>query len=930
MRIFINNYFPKLIFLGLSLIVFLPLVVSPETVFPFVVGKSLWLRGIIYSISCLWLMLIAANKKYLPEKNTLLLLFALFVLTQVISGIFNSSPLNSFWGNWERMEGIVEYFHWMIFILIAYSVLKTKLSWINLWKINTFVGLAVAVLGFFESLGLVIPGTGGLDIFPLVVNPAESYTQGERVESTIGNPSYLAAYLSMVTFSSIALIYREFKKNYQLSLINTYISLNASSKTFVIIATIGSFVSIWTILNSGSRGSLIGIALSALFISILLAVTNKKLRKFAIIPIISVIILIPIFYSITTIIESQKQELKREVLSKYLPSEDFEFGSFWRDQNATGESNEAISKIPEFAFVGKYDDIELSSEKSLTMQQLLQYMVDTGEISKSEMKSMICSDEILAYYWIRARESFRECTSTMRFISNFGSGISYPFRSGFNIGERGFAWKSALRGFSENPILGVGPENFPILHYKYIEINRSGDSPHFDRAHNRILHIMATSGIIGFISLALLWAYIGYIILKRTLKPDSENIFWILFGCFFISYVSYSMFNFSVAPIYLQIMMLIAFLIRSEQGFIKKDELEIDLSKESKEQSFVKDGLIVSLAVILPILAIIVIRSYVVTPFQAAKNTPPLGSPKSLIEVQDNINSFQPLANYGRQEILYIIGRDYEEMLLRAENAGNFAEQYSALKELISQEYNKAIEVEPNHFNIHFAATSLYLGLASYDANNLEIAKEILKKLEELAPNSIQTLEIKIRVALLQNDPVTAESLIELWREVMPLKWAKFWDQSLGIIKGEIIPEWETNCRNEEYPIDKPSFDDANILYTNDLDNGVIVGIKQEASGQARKIALGAIVTLDYSGWLSNGCLFDSSYLPDINTLTFKTGTGLAIPGFESALVGLGEGSIARIVIPPEMAYGAVGVKGLIPPNETIYFEVEILKIETD
>ena len=87
MRIFINNNFPKLIFFGLSLIIFAPLVVSPETVYPFVVGKSLWFRGIIYSISCLWLILISINKKYLPEKDTLVLLFSLFLLTQALSGV---------------------------------------------------------------------------------------------------------------------------------------------------------------------------------------------------------------------------------------------------------------------------------------------------------------------------------------------------------------------------------------------------------------------------------------------------------------------------------------------------------------------------------------------------------------------------------------------------------------------------------------------------------------------------------------------------------------------------------------------------------------------------------------------------------------------------------------------------------------------------
>ena len=336
----------------------------------------------------------------------------------------------------------------------------------------------------------------------------------------------------------------------------------------------------------------------------------------------------------------------------------------------------------------------------------------------------------------------------MKFISNFGSGVSYPFRSGFDIGQRGYAWKIALKGFYEDPIFGIGPENFPILHYKYLEESKTDDSPHFDRAHNRILHIMATSGIIGFISIGLFWIYITYLIVKRSLKPNSENIFWILFGAFFISYFIYSMFNFSVLPIFLQVMLLVAFLARSEQGFAKKDDLEIDLSKESKDQSFAKDSLAISLVIILPIITILVIRAYVATPFQSAKITPPLGAPKSLIEAQDNINTFEPLSNYGRQEILYIIGRDYEEMLSVAEQSGNFAEQYTALKDLVLQEYNKAIEVEPNNFNIHFAASSVFLGLSNYDANNLNIAKDILKKLEELSPNSVQTLEIKIRVAI--------------------------------------------------------------------------------------------------------------------------------------------------------------------------------------
>ena len=63
----------------------------------------------------------------------------------------------------------------------------------------------------------------------------------------------------------------------------------------------------------------------------------------------------------------------------------------------------------------------------------------------------------------------------MRVISFFGTGFAYPFKSGFNIGERQYAWTIALKGFASNPIFGIGPENFPILHYKYLETGMSDD-----------------------------------------------------------------------------------------------------------------------------------------------------------------------------------------------------------------------------------------------------------------------------------------------------------------------------------------------------------------------------------------------------------------------------------------------------------------------
>ena len=211
---------------------------------------------------------------------------------------------------------------------------------------------------------------------------------------------------------------------------------------------------------------------------------------------------------------------------------------------------------------------------------------------------------------------------------------------------------------------------------------------------------------------------------------------------------------------------------------------------------------------------------------------------------------------------------------------------------------------------------------------NSDKAEEILTEMKRLSPNSIQTLEIKIRLALLKNDDIEAEKLINLWRDVMPYQFKTFWDENLAISKGELIPEVEVNCKNDQYPADKPQFDNANLLYTNELEGGVMVGIKKDVSDDAPRVLPGTIVKMNYTGWLPDGCIFDSSYLPGMNPLSFLVGNNQAIPGIEESLITLSKGNIARIVIPAEKAYGSNGISGLIPPNSPIYFEVEILDVE--
>ena len=89
----------------------------------------------------------------------------------------------------------------------------------------------------------------------------------------------------------------------------------------------------------------------------------------------------------------------------------------------------------------------------------------------------------------------------------------------------------------------------------------------------------------------------------------------------------------------------------------------------------------------------------------------------------------------------------------------------------------------------------------------------------------------------------------------------------------------------------------------------------------------GKRVTVHYTGTLENGTKFDSS--KDRGTpFPFILGSGMVITGWEKGLVGMKEGGIRKLVIPPSLAYGEKSVGGVIPPNSTLVFEVELLKVE--
>jgi peptidylprolyl isomerase len=99
-----------------------------------------------------------------------------------------------------------------------------------------------------------------------------------------------------------------------------------------------------------------------------------------------------------------------------------------------------------------------------------------------------------------------------------------------------------------------------------------------------------------------------------------------------------------------------------------------------------------------------------------------------------------------------------------------------------------------------------------------------------------------------------------------------------------------------------------------------------EVVGTGDKPRLGKSVTVHYTGWLENGTKFESS-VDRGQPYTFQIGTRSVIAGWDEGILSMHVGGKRKLIIPPDLGYGAQG-SGKIPPNATLIFEIELLGVK--
>ena len=101
----------------------------------------------------------------------------------------------------------------------------------------------------------------------------------------------------------------------------------------------------------------------------------------------------------------------------------------------------------------------------------------------------------------------------------------------------------------------------------------------------------------------------------------------------------------------------------------------------------------------------------------------------------------------------------------------------------------------------------------------------------------------------------------------------------------------------------------------------------ENVAGTGAQAAAGKTVSVHYTGKLTNGKVFDSS-LTRGTPIEFKLGAGRVIKGWDEGIALMKVGGKAKLTIPPQLGYGERGAGGVIPPNSTLIFEVELVSVK--
>ena len=501
--------------IGLFIVPFIPLFVSQSLFFPFITGKAFIFRTVVEIVFALWLGLTFFYREYRPRRTALLYALLVFVGVLILATAFGVNPYRSFWSNFERMEGLVTYLHLAAYFFVLASVFR-KEQWLTFFNFFVVSGLIQNFYALSQKLGYLA-----------------SPQSGFRVDGTIGNATYLAAYLIFVLAICIFLLLRGTTR--YLRVING-IGLAVFSWLFVhewlfFRATANPHAGLGDYLHSNPVFGYAFLFFLVLFVLSFFVGHASRFWKY--------------FYGFIAL---------DTLLTIYF--------------TATRGATLALLIGLFGAGIAYLIFVRSRSDRERRYRRIIIAVLVVLVIAATAVKVFRSSDFI--------RES--------EILSRFASISLSEGSSRFAI------WGMAWQGFKERPLLGWGPENFNIIFSKYYNPALYTQEPWFDRAHQIIFDWLINGGIVGLGAYLGLFATALFMLWKRRVlfldngeEKTHEGLHTtVLISLLFFLYFFQNLFVFDQLATYIGFFAILAYIQGSVESVVKPEKESIVKSPRTK------------------------------------------------------------------------------------------------------------------------------------------------------------------------------------------------------------------------------------------------------------------------------------------------------------------------------------------------------------
>ncbi len=678
-------------------LIWMPLIISFDTMYPHVVGKALFSRSAIEVILFLWIILIALEPDYRPRKSWIFLAIAIYMIIGFLSAMSGVSFSHSVWSDYNRMWGLWDQLHWFALIIILSTMFKNEDSWKPFFIWNLIVAVTIGLLALTEAFN---------------VSPSPVRYANCALDSTLGNPSYLSQLMIINIFIAAGLfmqsIQKQASKQKVLDLdapspkrsrknrkgrrrspdISETSSYNLIELGFYVFSLI---VCLWVFFLAASRGGLLGLVIGCL-------------------------ISIPIFIKFI-----DRSQIK------------------WVLTTGIGLLGVTTLFFAFDAMVG------LPINESCRIQSDID-----GNLQCETSDSTVACNRSLPEPFVDAffnNESVQPATETIP------SGSS-PDALENILGMRYAFLRMAIKGVAEKPFLGWGPENFGRVFDKYsdIEYYRHGFIL-ADNAHNKPINELAERGIFGFSVFILLWFTLFWRLLSNRATGGYESVRFIIFAAL-IGYFIQSLFLFDT-PAGLLLWALLAGWIASQDNQSNNNLNILGEKQVGDIKNFVvihtgKINYTFRMTFMIILSFSILLTSLYQTGYRPYKGAESYKLARQLEDV--TVEERLILANFSHRAfpgMSRITRQDFLEHLAKLWNYFNLEEQ-NLIANFVYHETRWVIQNSPENSRMIQAAYSIPQILAN--EQQLEDLELVLEKMVELAPYRATTHLFLANQALLKGN----------------------------------------------------------------------------------------------------------------------------------------------------------------------------------